>query len=215
MVLDKHRGKIDPILLIIANKLKNINPNKLSWFSLIFAFIAGIFFYISKPETELINYYLYIAVFFVFLNGLFDAIDGKVAKLSKKSSIKGDFLDHALDRFGDVMILCGLSLSLWNRYPALGIFALTGVLLTSYMGTQSQAIGYNRNYSGLLGRADRLFLLMVTPIIQHILLYYNMGIIFNFYILEWVLIYFAIIGNITAVQRFYYTLRLLDKDFNK
>jgi len=215
MVLDKQRDKVDPIISIIAQKLKNVNPNHLSWLSLLFALFAGIFFYLSKPENELINYYLYIAALFVFLNGLFDAIDGKVAKISKKSSKKGDFLDHALDRYGDVMILCGLALSLWNRYPLIGIIAISGVLLTSYMGTQSQAIGYERNYSGLLGRADRLFLLMVAPLIQHILLYYKMGIIFNFYILEWILIYFSIVGNITAIQRFYKTLKWLDKDGKK
>ncbi len=215
MVLDKQRDKVDPIISIIAQKLKNVNPNHLSWLSLLFALFAGIFFYLSKPEDELINYYLYIAALFVFLNGLFDAIDGKVAKISKKSSKKGDFLDHALDRYGDVMILCGLALSLWNRYPFIGIIAISGVLLTSYMGTQSQAIGYERNYSGLLGRADRLFLLMVAPLIQHILLYYKMGIIFNFYILEWILIYFSIVGNITAIQRFYKTLKWLGKDVKK
>ena len=215
MVLDKQRDKVDPILSIIAQKLKNVNPNHLSWLSLLFALFAGIFFYLSKPEDELINYYLYIAALFVFLNGLFDAIDGKVAKISKKSSKKGDFLDHALDRYGDVMILCGLALSLWNRYPFIGIIAISGVLLTSYMGTQSQAIGYERNYSGLLGRADRLLLLMIAPLIQHILLYYKMGIIFNFYILEWILIYFSIVGNITAIQRFYKTLKWLDKDGKK
>ena len=215
MVLDKQRDKVDPIISIIAQKLKNVNPNHLSWLSLLFALFAGIFFYLSKPENELINYYLYIAALFVFLNGLFDAIDGKVAKISKKSSKKGDFLDHALDRYGDVMILCGLALSLWNRYPFIGIIAISGVLLTSYMGTQSQAIGYERNYSGLLGRADRLLLLMVAPLIQHILLYYKMGIIFNFYILEWILIYFSIVGNITAIQRFYKTLKWLGKDVKK
>lgn len=215
MVLDKQRDKVDPILSIIAQKLINVNPNHLSWLSLLFALFAGIFFYLSKPEDELINYYLYIAALFVFLNGLFDAIDGKVAKISKKSSKKGDFLDHALDRYGDVMILCGLALSLWNRYPFIGIIAISGVLLTSYMGTQSQAIGYERNYSGLLGRADRLLLLMVAPLIQHILLYYEMGIIFNFYILEWILIYFSIVGNITAIQRFYKTLKWLGKDVKK
>jgi archaetidylinositol phosphate synthase len=215
MVLDKQRDKVDPILSIIAQKLINVNPNHLSWLSLLFALFAGIFFYLSKPEDELINYYLYIAALFVFLNGLFDAIDGKVAKISKKSSKKGDFLDHALDRYGDVMILCGLALSLWNRYPFIGIIAISGVLLTSYMGTQSQAIGYERNYSGLLGRADRLLFLMVAPLIQHILLYYEMGIIFNFYILEWILIYFSIVGNITAIQRFYKTLKWLGKDVKK
>ena len=217
MVLDQQRNNIDPILLKISKILININPNKISWFSFVFAFIAGIFFYFSNPTKELFNFYLYLAAIFVFLNGLFDAIDGKVAKITNKSSIKGDFLDHALDRYGDVIILSGLALSSWNRYPTLGILAISGMLLTSYMGTQSQAIGYKRNYSGFLGRADRLILLMVAAVIQHVFLYYNeIGIIFNFYIIEWVLIYFSVFGNITAIQRFYYTLKWLNKNnYNK
>jgi archaetidylinositol phosphate synthase len=80
------------------------------------------------------------------------------------------------------------------------------------MGTQSQAVGYKREYSGLLGRADRLVLLMVAPIIQHILLHYSgLTLIYGFYLLEWLLIYFAVVGNITAIQRFYLTLRWFKK----
>ena len=208
MVLDNQRKNVDPLLNSIAKYFIKINPNILSWLSVIFAFLAGLFFYISSPNLELINFYLYFAVCFVFLNGFFDAIDGKVAKLTNKTSNRGDFLDHALDRFADVLIVGGLALSPWCRYPSIGLLAVVGMLLTSYMGTQAQAVGCKRNYSGLLGRADRLVLLMVTPIIQHILLYYsNIKLPFELFLLEWVLIYFAIVGNVTALQRFFSTLR--------
>jgi archaetidylinositol phosphate synthase len=210
MVLDKQRKNFDPIVVFIANYFKIFNPDILTWIGLIFALFAGIFFYYSNPQLELFQKYLLIAAIFVFLNGLFDAIDGKVAKITKKNSKKGDFLDHALDRYGDILILCGLALSAWNRFPILGLFAISGMLLTSYMGTQSQAIGYRRNYSGLLGRADRLFLLMIAPIFQYFLLYFNIDYLLNFYLLEWVLIYFGIMGNITAAQRFYDTLKWIN-----
>ncbi len=210
MVLDKQRKNFDPIVVFIANYFKIFNPDILTWIGLIFALFAGIFFYYSNPQLELFQKYLLIAAIFVFLNGLFDAIDGKVAIITKKNSKKGDFLDHALDRYGDILILCGLALSAWNRFPILGLFAISGMLLTSYMGTQSQAIGYRRNYSGLLGRADRLFLLMIAPIFQYFLLYFNIDYLLNFYLLEWVLIYFGIMGNITAAQRFYDTLKWIN-----
>ena len=214
MVLDNKRDDIDPLLNYFAKHMVNINPNALSWFSLLLAFFSGLFFYFSSPESELENFYLCIAVIFVFLNGFFDAIDGKIAKLANKISKKGDFLDHAIDRFADVFIIGGLALSPWCRYNIIGFLAIVGVLLTSYMGTQAQAVGYKRNYSGLLGRADRLVLLMFAPIIQHILLYLtNFEFIFELYILEWVLIYFAIVGNITAVQRFYSTLKWFNKGY--
>ena len=78
MVLENQRGNIDPLLSVIAKRFSKINPNALTWISLIFAFIAGLFFYFSSPELESINYYLIGAASFAFLNGLFDAIDGKV-----------------------------------------------------------------------------------------------------------------------------------------
>ena len=207
MVLDSQREKVDPVLLIIAKWFSGINPNVLTWISVVFAFIAGLFFYFSSPNFELLNYFLFAAALFVFLNGFFDAIDGKVAKLAHKISKRGDFLDHALDRYADVFMVGGLALSPWCRWPSIGLLAIVGMLLTSYMGTQSQAIGYKREYSGLLGRADRLVLLMIAPLVQHILLHYDLQILWGFYLLEWVLIYFAVVGNITAVQRFYSTLR--------
>jgi archaetidylinositol phosphate synthase len=213
MVLDKKRKNIDPLLNKIAKRFIKVNPDVLTWISLVFAIFAGVFFYFSSPNEELTNFYLYGAVIFVFLNGLFDAVDGKVAKLTNKASKKGDFLDHALDRYADVIIVGGLALSPWCRYPSIGLLAIVGVLLTSYMGTQAQAVGYKREYSGLLGRADRLVLLMIAPILQHIMLFYSdLKLPFDLFLLEWILIYFAVIGNITSIQRFYSTLTWFKKD---
>ncbi len=206
MVLDKKRERIDPALTAIARYLIRINPDILTWFGVFCAGLSGFFFYFSTPTYELQNYFLFFAAFFVFLNGFFDALDGKVAKLSNKASLRGDFLDHALDRYADVFMVGGLALSIWCR-PSIGFLALIGMLLTSYMGTQAQAIGYKRDYSGLLGRADRLALLMVFPIIQHIILRYPIHLPFELTIIELLLLYFAVIGNITALQRFSSTLR--------
>ncbi|MDH7507192.1 MAG: CDP-alcohol phosphatidyltransferase family protein [Candidatus Thermoplasmatota archaeon] len=214
MVLNNKRHDIDPLLNYFAKYAMNINPNVLSWLSLLFAFFAGVFFYFSSPDLELNNYFLFAGVFFVFLNGFFDAIDGKIAKLTNKISKKGDFLDHAIDRYADVFIIGGLALSPWCRNNVIGFLAIVGVLLTSYMGTQAQAVGFKRNYSGFLGRADRLVLLMIFPVIQHILMYFKgFETILGLFILEWILIYFAIMGNITAIQRFYHTLKWFNKQF--
>jgi len=215
MVLDNQRENFDPLISRFAKIFLKINPNTLTWISLFFAFFAGLFFLISSEEKELENFYLYAAAFFVFLNGFFDAIDGKVAKITNKTSLKGDFLDHALDRYADVLIVGGLALSSWCDLR-IGFLAIIGMLLTSYMGTQSQAVGYKRDYSGLLGRADRLVLLMFAPVIQHILIIYGYEVVLkldfiDLNLLECVLIYFAIMGNITAIQRFISTLRWFNK----
>ena len=214
MVLDNQRENVDPFLTRFAKHLKWVNPNTLTWISLIFAVVAGVFFYFSHPDQELQNFYLYGAALFVFLNGFFDAIDGKVAKLTNKTSKRGDFLDHAIDRYADVFIVGGLALSAWCTYPMIGLLAVVGMLLTSYMGTQAQAIGYKRDYSGLLGRADRLVLMMIAPIVAHIFLIYNVQLPY-LNLLSWVLVYFAVMGNLTAIQRFYSTLIWLGNDVKK
>jgi archaetidylinositol phosphate synthase len=213
MVLDRTRVKADPLLTLIAKRFTIVSPDVLTWCALVFSVIAGMFYYFSNPASELQNFFLLFAALFVFLNGLFDAIDGKVAKLTNKTSARGDFLDHALDRYADVFMVGALALSPWCRSP-IGLLAIVGVLLTSYMGTQAQAIGHKRDYSGLLGRADRLVLLIVFPVIQHLVLGLSFQLPWNITIIELVLVYFAVVGNITAVQRFYITLRWFRKGLN-
>lgn len=214
MVLDKKRKNVDPLLTKFAKVFSSVNPNTLSFLSLIFAFLAGLFFFYSNPEEELENFILYFAALFVFLNGFFDAIDGKVAKLTNKASKQGDFIDHVIDRYADIFIVGGIAFSSWCDIR-IGFLAIIGMLLTSYMGTQSQAVGIKRNYSGLLGRADRLALLMIIPILQHLVLEFEYELPYNLTLLEIMLIYFAVVGNITALQRLIGTLLWFRKNPDK
>jgi len=73
------------------------------------------------------------------------------------------------------------------------------------MGTQAQAIGAKRLYDGLLGRADRVVLCFVFPILQFIMSALGYGFLEIFgYSISWMeimMIWFAIVGNLTAVQR--------------
>lgn len=200
MVLDGQRGKVDFALTPVARRLINVNPNMISWIGLILAFISGLLLYMSYD-----NHYLLIAgAIMVIVSGYFDALDGKVAKLADKASAKGDYLDHVFDRYADIFMIGGVAISAWCN-PYIGMLALVGVLLTSYMGTQAQAVGAPRLYAGLLGRADRVVLSTLFPIIQFVMLYFGYG---SFTILEieftWMevmMLYFAIVGNLTAIQR--------------
>ena len=151
MVLDTQRARIDFLLTPVAKKLINVNPNTISWLGLITAFISGVLMFFSYD-----NHWLLLAgAAVVIISGYFDALDGKIAKLSGKACKKGDYLDHVFDRYADLFMIGGVAISAWcNIY--LGLLALVGVLLTSYMGTQAQAVGAPRLYAGLLGRADRV-----------------------------------------------------------
>ena len=85
--------------------------------------------------------------------------------MSGRASLKGDFLDHVLDRVSDVLILGGLMFSGWCRSD-LAAVALVVTLLVSYMGTQAQAVGCGRIYGGIMGRTDRMVLVMVVALVQ-------------------------------------------------
>jgi len=204
MVLDNYRTTADPYLLPLAKRLRNVEPNTITWFAFMFAILAGIFFYLGN------RWLLLMAVLCIFLNALLDALDGKIAKITGKVSKSGDFLDHVLDRYADVFIIGGIMLSVHCDW-FIGLLALLGVIFASYMGTQSQALGCGRDYGGILGRADRLVILIIVPLIQ-LLVYIELdGRIWLFTPIEYAMIWFAIAGHVTAVQRGVRTWKRLGK----
>lgn len=212
MVLDGQRAKVDFALTPVARRLINVNPNTISWIGLILAFVSGLVLYLSFDHFS--PYLLLVGAFLVIVSGYFDALDGKVAKLAGKASSKGDYLDHVFDRYADIFMIGGVAFSAWCN-PYLGMLALIGVLLTSYMGTQAQAIGAPRLYAGFLGRADRVVLSTLFPIIQFIAIEVGYPAIeigdYSIYWMEIMMIWFAVVGNITAIQRAIITWRNLCK----
>ena len=192
MTLDQYRSHVkvyfDP-LVAIAIRCR-LTPNFFTIAALVASAVAGILFYL---RFELL------AILAVALNAFCDSMDGAVAREMKCQSKRGDFLDHAVDRYADIFIITGIFAS--GMVPwQIGVLALTGVLMASYLGTQAQAVGVGRVYGGLLGRADRLVLIMLVGIIDLIvpMTFYWLG------WFGWLLLFFGIFGHITAFQRFAY-----------
>jgi archaetidylinositol phosphate synthase len=192
MTLDQYRSHakvyFDP-LVSIAIKC-GMTPNFLTLAALLASAAAGVLFYLRME---------FLGIVAVALNAFCDAMDGAVAREMKTQSLRGDFLDHAVDRYADIFIITGIfagGLVPWQ----IGVFALTGVLMSSYLGTQAQAVGVGRYYGGLLGRADRLVLILVVGILGLVspLTFYGLT------WLGWLLVLFGIFGHITAFQRFAY-----------
>lgn len=198
MVLDRYRAAADRLLVPVALRFRDVNPNAVSWIAFFAAVGAGASFLVGGVAP------LSLAVLLLLTNAYLDALDGKIAKVAGKASARGDFLDHVLDRYADVVMLGGVAFSMYCRL-GIGTLALLGVLLTSYMGTQAQAVGQGRRYAGMLGRADRLVLLFLGGVAQ--LLVSPGGTVvwgiepFLFEPLEWTMVVFAVLGHATAVQR--------------
>src|SRR3989475_3000540 len=146
MVLDRYRAFADRILVPVASRLIRVNPNLVSWVAFLGAVGAGVAFFFGGAG------FLGLALGLILVNAYLDALDGKIAKMTGKASMRGDFLDHVLDRYADVFMLGGIAFNATYCRLGVGTLALLGVLLTSYMGTQAQAVGQGRAYGGVLGR---------------------------------------------------------------
>ena len=171
MVADDYRDFGTKILTPLAKRIP-LGPMGISFLSLLTAIGAGFSFFMADLENISIGIHrrgalwLLIGALMVFLTAVLDALDGMVARIREISSRRGDLIDHTLDRVADIIIVGGIALGPLVEITV-GFAAIIGILMLSYMGTQAQAVGAGREYAGLLGRADRLVVLIMVPIIQY------------------------------------------------
>ncbi|WP_255196083.1 CDP-alcohol phosphatidyltransferase family protein [Halorarius litoreus] len=201
MTLDQYRSladrALDPVVTVAVRI--GLTPNAISVLAFGLAAAAAVSYYLAVPGGLL---YLLGAVL-VFFNGVLDVLDGMVARRTETASKAGDLLDHVLDRYADIVVIAGLAAGV-ERY-ALGLAAVTGVLMTSYLGTQAQAVGLDRVYGGLVGRADRLAIIGVVTAIAAFTTVSAEGLS----LVALLLVFFAVVGHFTALQRFYYSMQAL------
>lgn len=202
MTLDRFRSVADRAIVpfVTGAARVGLTPNAVSTLAFLVAAAAGGTFYLAG-ETPML--YLVGAVL-VLLNGLLDLLDGALARELGTASKGGDLLDHVLDRYADIVIIVGLAAGVgeWT----IGIAAVTGVLMTSYLGTQAQAVGLDRVYGGALGRADRLALVGIITGIAAFVQPTGLGLT----PVGWLLVVFAVVGHVTALQRFYHAMGTLE-----
>ncbi|HEY3360431.1 MAG TPA: CDP-alcohol phosphatidyltransferase family protein [Methanosarcina sp.] len=178
-----------------------VSPDTVSIASLICAFFAGLSFYYSPASRELVL----LAGILVILNSIFDALDGIIARKSNRATPRGDFLDHVIDRYSDVFIICSIFFADYVSWQ-IGVAAIVGVLLTSYLGTQAQALNLGRYYGGIMGRADRLIVIILAAFGNFV----SPIPIAGFSILGWAVILIAVTSHITAIQRIHYIWKKLE-----
>jgi archaetidylinositol phosphate synthase len=208
MVAESYRARVAPYVGRLAGPFLGWPPNRLSGVAIGMAAGAAALAALVRWTTPLLFLPVGLLIFFA---GVFDVLDGEVARRTGTTSVRGDFLDHVLDRYADVLLLLGLAVSSY-AYPVLALLALVSLLLTSYMGTQAQAVGQGRLYGGLLTRADRLVILAAAAILEFDLSLpwpwaptaplsriHAVGLTFT--VVDVALVYFVIAGQWTAVAR--------------
>lgn len=182
-----------------------ISPNAVSALSLVFAALSGLLFYYSGSDPESGPLLVLAAGLLVALNSLLDAMDGVMARYLGVSSLKGDFLDHVIDRYADSFIICGIFFGGHAQWQ-IGVMTIVGVLITSYLGTQAQALNLGRYYGGIIGRADRLILIMLATVVYAIYPapFYGLS------SLGWIILIIGVGSHITAFQRIFHIWKQLN-----
>lgn len=139
---------------------------------------------------------LLIGGLFLLVAGLFDMLDGALAKATNQSTKFGAFLDSTLDRYSEIVVFFGLLLHLQLSGDWLGTAlvyaAAAGSVLVSYARARAEALGFDCEV-GLLARPERILVLAA-------------GLILGYPIVAlWIL---AVMTNVTAIQRIVHVWRL-------
>lgn len=117
----------------------------------VFGALAGLAFALGHPV---------LGGWGIFLGGIADIFDGRVARSQGLASPQGAFLDSSLDRFAEVGVFAGLAVYFQDRpVAALAVaLALGGSLLVSYTRARGESQGVVCK-KGVMQRAERLLLL--------------------------------------------------------
>ena len=123
------------------------------------------------------------------VSGFFDMVDGQVARVTGKTSKKGEYLDSMFDKISEVAIFLGILVGGYAE-PYLVLLAITLSLLVSYARAKSDLINIKLQGIGIGERAERLLVIAVIGI-------------FGF--MDYAIVIVVIIAGITLIQRMIYT----------
>lgn len=174
---------LDPIAFKIYRfffRSKNIRPNLLTLIGLLFAVAASACIAVDR---------LLAAGILLLLAGVFDILDGVMARNTGAVTPFGGFFDSVLDRYSDLFVLFGVLLFFLqvndSNFVALTGVTSIGVAIIPYARARAEAAGVTCK-NGLLERPERIILLTI-------------GLCFD--VLRPVIVVLAVLTHVTAIQR--------------
>jgi CDP-diacylglycerol--glycerol-3-phosphate 3-phosphatidyltransferase len=170
--------------IVGALALSRVHPNVLTFIGLLINIGAAFLFAAGKFRW---------AGVVVIGAGLFDMVDGRVARQTNRVTRFGGFFDSVLDRYSDLGVLVGLLVyyASINRffYVVLTAIVMTGTVMVSYTRARAENT-IPKCKVGFLERPERVVLIII-------------GALFNR--MAQVLWVIAILSNITVIHRMIYT----------
>src|SRR6201986_2531609 len=142
-------------LIVRGLALSKINPNVLTFLGLLINMAAAAFLAVGSFRT---------AGLVIIFAGLFDMVDGRVARETNQVTRFGGFFDSVLDRYSDLALLMGLLVyyGTINRpfYVVMTAIVMTGSVMVSYTRARAENT-IPRCKVGFLERPERVVLIII------------------------------------------------------
>lgn len=183
--------------------LTRISPNVLTFIGLVINTIAGILFgYANAQNHDRLFVYAGLVIIGA---GIFDMVDGRVARATGQVTTFGGFFDSVIDRYSDVALFFGLLVyyARANRffYLVMVAFVMVSSVLVSYTRARAESL-ISSCKVGFMERPERIVLVIIGALFDH---WHAMAAVL------WVL---AVLSTITVIHRIVYTYqqsRILDE----
>lgn len=170
---------------------------------------AGMFLYAANEFTDSTAIVGWSGGVILFA-GLFDMMDGRLARMGNMSSKFGALWDSTLDRYSELFTLFGVAMYLilngWIISGIVTFFAMVGSVMVSYVRARAEGLGIECKV-GLMQRPERVVLTSLGAILC--------GIFENIWFLVVPIIIIAILANITAFWRIGHCYKVLSKSEKK
>ena len=185
MLSNKLGHRLDPYLYNTFKKIlgNQGNPNLFTFLGFLATLIASML---------ILKEYWLLAGLAIIFSGLFDLLDGVMARNLGKVTIFGGFFDSVMDRYSDLLFLLALMIHYLKKEETnlviLTFIVSIGTALIPYIRAKAEAIQIPCNI-GFLERAERIILLSIGALLQW---------------MEPILWILAILAHFTVLQRIYY-----------
>lgn len=139
--------------------------------------------------------------FVILVAGLFDMMDGRLARTSNKTSSFGALWDSTLDRYSELVTLFGIVLIFasttaeWFWCTIVSFTAMVGSVMVSYVRARAEGLGIECKV-GFMQRPERVVVTAITAIIS--------GCTNNLWWLAGGMITIAFLANLTAFWRIWH-----------
>ncbi len=188
-VLNNLRNTLKPALEKIGKGFAStgLSPNFWTGIGLIFALASAVIYAV----IDAVEFGLILGGVLLLISGFFDMVDGQVARVTGKTSLKGSYLDSMFDKIAEVAIFLGILIGGYAE-PYLVLLAITLSLLVSYARAKSDIIHIKLQGIGIGERAERLLVIAIVGIIGF---------------MDYAVMIVITIAGITLIQRMIFTTR--------